>query len=197
MSSQILPVPAIFNKNNLIEYYTYKDLRINEFLKSEKTKKEIDTYIKLSFVREIIWNDLAEKYNIEENDVIKKKTQIIEKAAYDKEINQVPINRIVSIMENIKANKNFSQAGKYSDEQGNIEIKKENLKLYNFGSKIKNLSPQEISDIIITPEGYYIFKGIKNNSREIEASYVLVRANDLNTYIERKIPTYRIWSLID
>jgi len=197
MSSQILPVPAIFNKNNLIEYYTYKDLRINEFLKSEKTKSEVDFYLKLSFVKEIIWDDLARKYKITETNPIKRKAQIIEKAAYDKEINQVPINRIISIMKNIKINKNFSQAGKYSDEQGNIEIRKENLNLYNFGSHIKNLNPNEISDIIITPEGYYIFKGISNNQIKLKANYILVKTNNVQNYIEKKIPTYRIWSLID
>lgn len=196
-TSKILPVPAIFSKTNLIEYYQYQDLRTEEFLKSEKSKEAIDAYLKLNFVREMIWNDLADKYVITEKDELKRKAKILEQAAYDQDINQVPINRINSIMNGLKNKEDFTQAGKYGDEQGSVTIKKSNLNLYNFGEEIKDLPPKEISKIIVTPEGYYIFKGISNNSKQVEVSYVLVKTNDLNSYIEEQIPTYKIWSLID
>ena len=196
-ASRILPVPALFTSNSLIEYYRYEDLKVAEFLGNNFSKTQIDKNLKLKFARELIIGELVNKYNIKEINEPARWLEITEKATYDKDINQVPINRITRIMGIIKKEGNFVEAAKFGDEQGIITVNDSAIKFYNFGEEIKNLKPKSTSEIITTPEGYYIFKSLSRNNYQHELSYVFVKANDLNSFIDKEISKFKIWSLVD
>lgn len=196
-ASRLMPVPAIFTDNSLIEYYRYQDLKVAEFLANNISHEEIDKNLKLKFAREMIVSSLADKYEIKENNTLLRWLEITEKATSDKEINQVPINRITRIMDMIKKDGNFIEAAKFGDEQGIMTASVTTNKFSNYGAEIKDLKLKETTNIITTPEGYYIFKSLAGNAYTQELSYVFVKANDLNTYIENQIPKIKIWSLVD
>jgi len=195
--SQVMPVPALFTKTNMIEYYKYQDLKISEFLNSDKSKEEIDKNLKLQLAKEMILEDLARKYKITEKDQALRNLKLSKMAGFDKDINQVPINRITRIMELIKKGDSYLEATKFGDEQGIININDASKDLYNLGDSLAILKQNKISNIVTTPEGYYIFKPLSVSDKNLELSYVLVRSNDFNFYIEQLVPKYKMWSLVD
>lgn len=196
-SAKIFPVPAIYSDAGFIEYYQYKDQKTKLYLLENATQAEIEKNLKIDFAKEIIISRLAKKYQIKISDQTLRWFEIMEKAATDSEINQVPMNRISRIASLLAKGEEFSEAAKLGDTQGVLTIKNNALVFYNFGQEIKLLKLQEISSVISTPEGYYMFKKLSENYQEANYAFLFIPANDLSAYIEKQIGQLKMWSLVD
>lgn len=196
-SAKIFPVPALYTENGFLEYYDYQDQKTLRLLKENKDKTQIAKEMKIDFAKEIIISRLSRKYGISESDPTLRWLKIMDGAANDPEINQVPMNRITRVAVLLEKGEDFSEASKYGDTQGYLNIKTSNLPIYNFGEEIKNLAIQEKSGIIATPEGYYMFQKISEGNGQINLAYLFIKANDLNAFIEKEISNLKMWSLVD
>jgi len=196
-SAKIFPVPAIYTENGFLEYYDYQDQKTTRLLIENSDKLLIEKEMKIDFAKEIIISRLAQKYGISESDPTLRWLKILDGAANDPEINQVPMNRITRVSSLLEKGENFSEASKYGDTQGYLNIKRNNLSVYNFGEEIKDLTTQEHSGIIATPEGYYMFQKISEINGQINLAYLFIKANDLNAFIEKEIGRLKMWSLVD
>ena len=193
--SRIFPVPVLITASGFMNYYQYKDLT-SQMKNGYNGPEEIKQAVKINFSRDIIINDLIKKYGIKNENF--KIEDLSDKIIYDFEVNQVAINRIQKIKQMIEANSDFVKiADKYGDEQGKLVILIADENKYSYIDKVKNLSIGEISDIALTPEGYYIFRCYGKTSAELELSYVLVKPIALEEYIEQAIYNLQIWSLVD
>lgn len=191
------PVPAIITENGIIEYFDYKDLQasLNE---NDEAGKE---FFKLTLAKEIILNSLLIKYGIN-REAFEVDNRLMEELSYqiaaDEEINQVGLERIKRIKAIIDKDGDFVQtAAKYGDELGQVDITPENEDNFSFTQSIRSMSVGEISDIIITPEGYYIFKCFEKERSRIALSYLFIEAKTINDYIDETAGGLKMWSLVD
>jgi hypothetical protein len=201
MISKYFPIPALFTKVGIIEYYVYKDFK-NSMSKNYTNQDELALAVKKSIAERIILKDLIERYNLEINDFTildqETKKQISNKIIYDSKINQVAMNRISKIKQMLHSNESFVQtANKYGDGQGQVNIYEDNEDLYSYSQEVKDLAVNEISDIIITPEGYYIFRCYDRTDKFIALSYVFIKSKGLDDYIKEAAMNLKMWSLVN
>ena len=164
------------------------------------TADELEQGVKLAIAKNLVISNLAAKYNLPVIDLNNEelKQEIDEKIVYDQEVNQVAINRINKVNQMIDKNGDFVRiANKYGDEQGQVNINKENEDSYSFSQAVKNLAVNEISNIVVTPEGYYIFRCYDKADDFIALSYVFINAKVLSQYLEEAISNFKIWSLVN
>ena len=198
--SKYFPVPALFTKVGIIEFYAYKDFR-KSLASNFTNQNELELAVKKTIAERIILKDLIERYNLEIDDFaildqdIKK--QISSKIIYDSKINQVAMNRINKIKQMLDNNESFVQtANKYGDGQGQVNIYKDNEELYTYSQEVKDLAINEISDIIYTSEGYYIFRCYDRTDKFTALSYVFIRSKTLDEYIKEATISFKMWSLV-
>lgn len=200
-TASYLPVPALLTNDEIIDFYSYQ--KIKEYSSSLNKNVDPDTSAKLFAIQLIILNKLNSKYNtgfvlrdIENIDAFK--SMIADKAIYDEDINQVSLNRIRKIKQNIFSNRDdFNQIGsKYGDKTGELTINRISPE-YDYYSKVQNLNPGEVSDIIYTREGYYIFRCYNKTADQNLYGYVFVQAKTLDDYIQQEAKDLKIISLVN
>ena len=187
--SNYILIPAIITRDGPIDFYGYQDIKSNLKLTDQETEQEI--------IKNIILSNLYKKFKLPDNGLIGL-DELKKDVAYDGDINQAPLERIKKIKELIKNDKDFiGISAKYGDESGRISINKDNSNQYDFYDNVKQLKSDAISDIIYTPEGYYIFKNTSQKDEVLDLIYVFVRTKNLNTYLEEKIKNYKYYSLVN
>lgn len=194
--ANIIPVPAIITDAGIVEYYSYTDLVTNLFLQKGTTREEAQLEAKYLIAQQMIVRDLAQKYGIKDvqSDLL---DAVRERVPYDNDINQVAINRVYKIKEMINQGSDFvSVANKYGDSQGKLDLTDDNKKNYPFANELEKLNINEVSDIVVTKDGYYIFKVFGKIGSNSALSYVFVRAVSLDEYVSEKIMNYKMWSLV-
>ena len=192
-------VPAIITKNGIIEYYVYKDIRDNILMNNNSEDKDS---LKRATVEMVVYSDLVRKYsltvpggNIYDEEL---REEITKRLVLDNDINQVGINRIKKIKDMIDKGSDFVKtSNKYGDAQDLITISKQNENQISYSQNVKDLSVNEISNVVYTPEGYYIFRCYDKTNDQIALSYVFVKAKSLDQYIEETIKGYKLWSLVE
>ncbi len=192
-------IPAFITKEGIVPYYIYKDLKAN-MADNFNSADELEQGVKLAIANNLVISNLADKYNLSFVSLNSEelKQRINERIVYDLELNQVAINRINKVKQMIDENGDFVRvANKYSDEKGQININKENENYYSFSQEVKNLEVNEISDIVVTPEGYYIFRCYDKKDDFVALSYVFIKARGLEEYLEEAITNLKIWSLVN
>ena len=195
--SNYFPTPAIISAKGIVNYYEYKDFK-NNILKTTETGYD---NIELLLAKNIIMNNLRDKYKLKAGGSLNEdeiKNFILKKVAADKEINTVGLERIKKIKKLIDKNGDFIQtANKFGDEQGILNISADNEDDYSYSNELKKLNVSDISDIIITPEGYYIFKCYEKSKDISGLSYVFVKAKSLEEYLNEAAQDLKMWSLVN
>jgi len=193
--SNYFPAPAIITKEGVVNYYEYKDFK-NQILKTTETGYDS---IKLLLAKKIVMDNLINKYR---SSIPPSSSQseiegiLSEKIAADKEVNTVGLERIKKIKNLIDKNGDFVQtANKFGDEQGLLNISLDNQDDYPFSEQVKKLNISEVSDIIITPQGYYIFKCYEKSATVSGLSYVFIKAKSLDEYLDEAAINLKMWSL--
>lgn len=196
-----IPVPALITQNEIVEYYAYQDIK--NALKSTFNNNNADISTKIYIIQLMILNDLNDKYRAgliidDVNNLENFKNGIADKIIYDEDINQVPLNRIKKIRQNVADNKNeFNYIGaKYGDKIGEI-IVTAGKSQYEYYNQIQNLNAGEVSAIVYTKEGYYLFRCYSKSYEKSLYSYVFVQAKTLDQYIQEKAKDFKIISLVE
>lgn len=198
--SRYLPVPAFIVKNKVIGFYFWQDI------KSKTTPEDgisLNFAARKNLAKYLAMNELAKRYNLEsipysdiEKDVPKK--QLAEKAIYDEIVNLVSIKRIRSIKNQIDNKGDFIRVSeKLGDELGKTTITSEDKELYSYYKELDKLNINEISDIIATENGYYIYRCFEKNDKEQILSYVLVKNKNINQILDEMINGYKLVSFVD
>jgi hypothetical protein len=91
----------------------------------------------------------------------------------------------------------FGVAEKYGDKSGKFTLNPETEKHFDFTAELKKLDYDDVSGVIYTGEGYYIFKCIGKNSQDSNFNYVFIEAKTLNEYLDKTIGVYKFLSLAD
>ncbi len=197
--SAVAPLPAFITRDGVIEYYDYQDMVAS--WQAQAGRKLTSDEIKVKLVERLILVNLCQKYGISilsggvYNQALADKLQ--EKVVRDKEINAVGLNRIKKIKQLIDKEGQFIKiAAKYGDQVGQVTVGDGNADQFTYGSAVKDMQTGEVSDIIFTPEGYYIFRCYDRDINGAALSYVFVRAKTLAEYLPEAITGYRIISLV-
>src|SRR3989339_176717 len=194
--ADFIPVPALATSDGIIEYYKYKDLKDN--FKNTEGETDIDKKIQSLIVREIAINNLIKRYGVSFSDFENhdKLMEFLEsKAMYDNAINQVAINRIKKIKGMIDDNNDFVRIStKFGDKMGKISINKNTDPDKN---GLKDLEVNEISEVIFSGDGYYIFRCYYKTEEETTLNYVFVKSKTLDDYLSEYIKNYKLLSFVD
>ncbi|MCD4762079.1 hypothetical protein K8R32_03925 [bacterium] len=194
------PLPVLIAKTGIVEYYDYLDLK-NSLALQGIFEEDLDREVKIQIAIKMAFNDLVVKYRLMED----KKTltreelyqAVSERVIYDSDINSVSIYRIKKIKQMIDKEGDFVRtAARYGDKLGKISITKDNEADLHYAPEVKNLPVDEVSDIIITPEGYYIFRCYGKNEDSVDLSFVFNKAKTLDEYLEELIKEYQFLSLV-
>jgi hypothetical protein len=197
--SAVVPLPAFITRDGVIEYYDYQDMVTS--WQAQAGRKLTPAEIKVKLAERLVLINLCRKYGVPvpsgsvDNQALADKLQ--EKVVRDKEINAVGLNRIKKIKQLIDKEGQFIKiAAKYGDQVGQVTVGDGNVDRFAYGPAVKDMQPGEVSDIIFTPAGYYIFRCYDRDMNGAALSYVFVRAKTLAEYLPEAITGYRIISLV-
>ena len=200
--SNYIFVPAFISKDGAVEYYNYQNHIRQIQNESEIDTSQADIDAKLIFTSEFIFNNLLKshklpsyKYNQIDESI---KNEISKKLLTDTEINQVSLSRIKKVKELIKDNDDFVQiSSKFGDKTGSLIINDDNKNEFSYYDTVSQMNEGEISNIILTNDGYYIFRLFAKNDLFIELNYVYINGITLDEYIKTEIEGYKLWSFVD
>lgn len=195
--SSHIPIPAFVTRGGVVEYYKYYDFR-KELKKDHPgaTLTELEKLVKIKIVEEIILDDLAKQYNIKRGGDFNR--QIQEKISADSDKNAVAFSRMKKIKLMMNKKSDFIKTAiRYGDQTGSVVVDKDGQKFFSFGLAVANMQVGDISDIITTPEGYYIFRCIERNDDEVGLNYVFIKSMSFGDYIGEIAASYKLWSLVD
>jgi hypothetical protein len=197
--AKIFPVPAMITRHGIVEYYAYSKIKsdLSSFYEGEELSKQI----KINIVERILIEKLLERigeisqYAENFND----KTEIISgRIVFDSEINQVAINRVMKIKQMIDKGEDFTAVSeKYGDKAGHLTVDSAGSAQLQFIDDLKKLKQNEISPVVYTAEGYYIFKCVDKDDKNSYYNYVYIKAKTLDEYLTESIDDYKILSLVD
>ncbi len=199
--ARLIPIPAYVSKEGTVNYFTYRDIRA--YLEQSGLKgEELIKATKVAVVEKIIIDNLARRYglvpesvSIQQDDI---RALLNERIVFDQNINQVGIKRIKKIKELIDQSGDFVKvANKYGDDQDQITLGPNDEEEYAYYGKVSSLSVGDVSQIITTSDGYYLFRCFDKKSDNLYLSFVYVRAKTLSEYIDESIVNYKLWSLVD
>ncbi len=191
--ADLLPVPALISSTGVLEYYDYLDKKTS--LNSQLNISDSSTINKV-FALDFVLGDLVSKYGINYSNE-NFKSQVENSILYDLDVNNVGIKRIGKIKGLIDEGSNFVQVSeKYGDQVDKIDFKSEEDAVKNFGEKLSGLRIDEVSDVVVHDDGYYIFKRYKKNN-SFSLSYVYIASVGLDEYLNEEAVKLKIWSLVD
>lgn len=198
--AEFFPLPVLITKTGIVEYYDYLDLK-NYLISQGVLKEELDREVRIKIARKMAFNDLVIKYRIMEAGKTLTSEELYQEVAgkviYDSDINLVSIYRIKKIKQMIDKEGDFVRtAARYGDKLGKISITKDNEADLHYALEVKNLPVDEISDIITTPEGYYIFRCYGKSEDSVDLSFVFNKAKTLEEYLKELIKNYHFLSLV-
>jgi hypothetical protein len=188
-----LPIPADISLNNIVEYYTYHDLR--EGYCAGICNNEQKKQFKIWLVKTLIVNNLYKKYGIVFNDESEEKLKQF--VVFDNEINQVGINRIRKIKLMIdKEGEFYDIASKFGDQIGQFKIENIEGVIKNLNVKFDDIENKKTSRIIFGTDGYYLFY-INREMDPKSVSYVFVAAKNFDDFLLEELDGYKFWSLVE
>ncbi len=199
--ARLIPIPAYVGKYGIVNYFTYQDIRLNLEL-SGLSDQELTKTAKIAVVEKIIIDNLARRYSLmpknmpsDQSDI---RSLLNERIVFDQDINQVGIKRIKKIKELIDQGGDFVKvANKYGDGQDQITLNPINEEEYDYYKKVSGLNVGDVSEIIYTDYGYYLFRCFDKKNDNLYLSFVYVRAKTLSEYVDESITDYKLWSLVD
>lgn len=193
-------LPAFITTDGIINYNYYQTVKSR--LTNLYSGEELEKNTKFQIIQLFIANDLFKKYGLNPPglavaDLKELKKQIAYQIVLDPDINKVSLNRIKKIKEMTdNQQSDFIQIGlKYGDRIDNLDLlANTNLPYYQ---DLRKLNKGEISDIISTTEGYYLFRCYEKSNNQFDFGYIFVKARGFDDYIKEKAENYKILSLID
>ncbi len=199
--NSFVPIPALITPQGIIDYYTYEDIR-SAIVDTTSDPENIDRDAKVAVIKNLLVEDLAARYGIagqlagKVDDKIA--STLLPYVIRDQAINQVGIKRIGKIFDLINTGNDFAAvANRYGDEQGQLNITAGNKDQYDFYGQISGLQKNDFSQIVYNDDGYYIFRCYDRRGDNLYLSYVMVKARNLDNYLNDAILNYRMWSLVD
>jgi len=198
--AQYLPVPALISEVGIVEYYDYQDARIkliNDYLDNYQVvpgEEILAEKVKEKLIKELVINELARKYNITPSN----QTALNAKIALDQDINYTVLVRMNKLKQMIEAGEDFYQvARRYGDDYNmgryyNMEEAKN-----KFGLEVLNLEINQLSNIIITSQGYYLVQLYDKQNDLLGLKYIFLKAKYLDDYCREEMLELRVRSFVD
>jgi hypothetical protein len=183
--SKWIVIPAIITNDGVIDFFQYKDFKEQQGLSNEEAK--------VGIIKAMITDNLYQKLNLPRDKDINEVAKLV---VYSQEVNKVPLERMKKIDELIKQGESFDEIVKYSDDSGQVSLTSANKDDYSFSNDVMNMTPNQVSDIIYTAEGYYIFKSLARSDEQEDLRYVYIRAKDFQGYIDEIENNYKYISLV-
>ncbi len=174
-----IPLPYYVSGDYFVNYFDFEDLKSVESSKGKDggAEKRAKDNIKKSIA---INNLRLKNYG---NSI----SEIEEKFYMNEEVNMSNLSRIRKIKEAIDSGLSLPDASnKYGGTMNQVSIDLERVKEYEFGNSVANLEKNQVSNIVITPSGFYVFKCVGRNKKNIVLNYVLIKPNTVEEYLEEK-----------
>lgn len=190
--SRILPVPVVYSSLGVVEYHDFLDKK-KAYYSGFENIENLD--LKSLFALDFVYSSLIRKYNLNINNESFEK-ELEENILLDLNINSVGIKRIEKIKELIEQGENFVQiSNRFGDKVNRVDFQNEKEAVEAFGSKLSGLRIDELSDIVIHRDGYYIFKRYKKDDL-FSFSYVFISSVSLEDYLNEEAKKLKVWILV-
>lgn len=188
-----LPVPAAVTTQGIIEYNDWRDLKNNDYHDLNLAEN------KSNLAKWIILRNLSRKYGLPVPPAglpANLPAKVLAEAfTRDESFNQVGLSRIKKIGQFSKSADNLDSLSKYADETGEEAYYSNEAAAEKFSPAILNLKIGQISDIIITGQGYYIAQKVGDKNGQLGIKYLFVRAKTLDQYIADQSSGIKIFVL--
>ncbi len=190
-----LPVPALITNIGMVGFYDYKDT-VDQLTKGAIANNQIKQIAKKNLIKNLVYNQLAKKYNLDlkANQAEKK---LADKVILDRQINQTAIYRAEKIYSLLSPDNDFEKVKIYADEYSASSNFNYEAALENFGQDINNLSVGQLSYIIPASQGYYIIRINNESDNNLNLTYLFVKAETLDDYINQQLAKIKVFSLVD
>jgi hypothetical protein len=66
---------------------------------------------------------------------------------------------------------------------------------FDYGQELRELEAGETSGLIVSPNGYYIYRLMEKSDKALVLDYIFVEAKTLDDYLDSCVRTARIWNL--
>ncbi len=189
--SSYVPVPALVTKHGTMNYYEYRDLQ------NKLSNGEDEEEVHLAILKNMILDKLAEKYGVTGKTYEELEGLLSDKIIYDSEINIVAIKRMDNIQKLIAEKNDFVQVAQKYGQTGKVDFDSASEAADEYGDKIVDLKVGEVSSVIVTKDGYYIFRRFENKGVAFALSYVFIPGKTLDEYVGEILGDIKIWSLVD
>lgn len=192
MIARYLPVPAMRIKGEYVQFYEYLDTKKQI---SGKYQSGIDEAAKFELIREVILNDVGDRYNLYRANISQLESYLGNKVYFDRIINQVPMNRIENIRKLISFGNAFTDTAKLGDSSGELWFATEEAAAEKFTAKVSEIEIDQLSSVIVADGGYYIIKkGLANG--QIRIDYIFVKGYSLEEYILKEYQNVDVRSFV-
>lgn len=196
--SKYFITPVVLSNVGWIEYYDYqnyllKNYGVNANLASEQ--------VQIDLIERMAIKKIAKEYGIKIYSISNINDEAfarINKAVLLSSLNKGPLEKITKARELIMAGDNFQEVvKKYSDEYSYGFITKEGA-LEKFGPAVKHLDIGEISNIILTADGYYLIQMTEKREGAYGLKHIFIKANKtLEDLVKEETKSIKLWSLVD
>jgi hypothetical protein len=193
--SQYVFVPALVSKYGAMDFYDYYDSK-TDFMGNGYTEIEAREAVYLSFARQIAINRLIPDYELLYQTTPPTREEVSRIVVSDQSINLVASSRIKKIKEMVLEEGGFMEIGNtYADKAGRITLAFEDLAEFDYGQELRELEAGETSGLIVSPNGYYIYRLMEKSDKALVLDYIFVEAKTLDDYLDSCVRTARIWNL--
>lgn len=207
--TRIVPVPALITNEGIVNYYDYLDAKKSE---SEKLAGQISNSITDKIIAGItrtevlktkIINSLAADYGFAaaaSYAAARDKTFLDRLAiavALDPGLNRTPLSEARQFKRSLLGGSDFFAQARAADLEINTEYLPLRSAIDKFGSNVTLLTQNEVSRIIVRPDGYYIVKFFNAANDLYGYKYVFIAARTLDNLINERLKTAKVIILVN
>ena len=186
-------IPAIVSNVGSVDFYDYIDY-VKEY--DNQYSQFASEVMDNKMIKDLIIKEFTEKYFLTK--ISQKPLEQILNSNFlmDEDYNQIGIARINDMRKKMQLGQTIDEVKKYADSSSYGDYLNENDILERFGRVALGLEVNQISEVIIKDNGYYIlFKyGQRENSSGLR--FIFVKGLSFNEYIDNQIRNAKIFSLV-
>lgn len=190
-----LPLPVFLSRIGYLDYFDYQQIALNY---ADNTA--FHNNLKNILFKNLAYKNLAVTAGFPPTFFafapIEQKNIINRMILNDKDINEVPYNRIQKIRSLLDQGRGFGDVKRYGDDYSFEERVISEQALIRFNQDIFSLQTSQISEIIKKDDGYYLVQMLEKAENHILVNYIYIKAKNLDEYLEDEANRSQSWLLL-
>lgn len=185
--ARLVPVPGLISSYGFVEFYQYLDLKQSLLARGTAPGQLVDLATAASVEWQIL-EQLARYYQLPMADSAPVLLDNLGKAVVsDKEINAIAFSSIRKIKQEIANGKSLDEVAAGHNATVANEYYANDDAQKKFGPSFLSLAEGAMSNIVVSPEGFYIVQKMKATNEAVEVKYVLVKPKTLSDIVDGRL----------